>query len=159
MLDFNLENYDVIENLSNYASNVLDTLYLNRLICPRPPLLEWPTEIARLSLKNFTNLTHLTICETVFTNDQMQEICKNFKQLIHITLEDHCTALTDYGFTGAKENIQTGYSISNLKNLKVLHINLETSSLGASTLLNIMEIKGLEYLHISCCENLVSMNH
>lgn len=109
-----------------------------------------------LSFKNFINLTHLTCNRILITDAQMQEICKNLKHLIHLDLNVTFESdLTDYGFTGEKNNFKSGYSISNLTNLKVLDINTGMSwsyynCLSDVTLRNIMKIKGLEYLYISC---------
>lgn len=89
-----------------YGSNVLENLWL-----------EDQRSSNLLSFKNLLNLTHLTCCWIKLTDGQMQEICKNLKQLKHIAIKgsiEEGTNLTDYGFTGEKENSQTGYSVSNL---------------------------------------------
>lgn len=135
-----------------HGSNVLENLYLENQVLSSNQL---------LSFKKLLNLTQLTLCEIKITDVQMQEICENLKQLRHIALkgtfgdEFH---LTDYGFTGEKEEGQIGFSISNLAQLKVLHIQIVDSCLGDPTLRHIMKIKGLEYLHISCKEESVKVS-
>lgn len=91
----------------------------------------------------------------------MQEICEKLKQLKHIALKGTFgdeVHLTDFGFTGEREEVQTGFSISNLTQLKILHIQIVDSCLGDSTLRHIMKIKELEYLYISCHEESVKVS-
>lgn len=140
---------DLLNNLSGYTSNVLTNLYLQH---------EDIDSMNTLSFKNLVNLTHFNCYQIKLNDNQMQEICKNLKQLKHFVFENSSLLplpwvdITDFGFTGEMENNQIGYSISNLKYLKVLHISLEDSCLGDSTLLHIMKIKGLEYLYIKVIE-------
>lgn len=140
-------NNAVINIISEYSSNVLENLYFNlgnhtRVIT------------ATICFEHLTNLTHLSCISIKLTNNELQDIFKNFKKLRYIALVGEYKIskmnLTDDGFIGEiSENIQ-GYSISNLKHLKVIHIALLNSCLGIPTLLHIMKIKGLKYLYITC---------
>lgn len=140
---------DLIMNLSEYNPNNLKKLVLHWQ--EKHPLM------ATLSFKNLTKLTHITLRDIKFADAQMQEICEHLKHLrVFVLAQDYNykKSLTDFGFTGETANTQTGFSISNLKHLKMLHIEMEDSCLGEPTLLNIMKIKGLEYLYISCEEKM-----
>lgn len=162
---------EFIGDLAEYDSNVLRNLYLIQY--------HWENMHTFVSLKNLTNLTHLS-CESIkLTDKTMQEISKNLINLQHMALQGHFIydmRLTDFGFTGETESkatflkqvnpffknrnkkIQTGYSISNLKHLKLLHLHISKSSLGDATLTHIMRIKGLEYLYITCCYDRVEVS-
>lgn len=107
-----------------------------------------------LSFQYLKNLTHISLWNFKFTDSQMQEVCMTLNHLQHFALKSCGTFLTNYGFTGVgeTEDIETGYSISTLKNLKLLHIELDYSVLRAPALTHILKIKGLEYLFITCKE-------
>lgn len=162
---------EFIDDLAEYDSNVLRNLYLIQY--------HWEYTDSFVSLKNLTNLTHLSCDSIKLTDKEMQEISKNLINLQHMALEGHFVynmKLTDFGFTGETESkatflkhvnpffkkrnkkIQTGYSISNLKHLKLLHLHISKSSLGDATLTHIMRIKGLEYLYITCCYDRVEVS-
>lgn len=63
----------------------------------------------RLSFKIFLNLTYLICYSIPLGDNQMQEICKNLKQLKHCVLIELLGCLTDYGFTGVKKIVQLEY--------------------------------------------------
>lgn len=145
---------DLLNNLSGYSSNVLNYLYLQH---------ENTYSVTTLSFKNLFNLTHFNCYQIKLNDYQIQEICKYLTKLKHFAFQNTSilpmplVKITDYGFTGEIENKQIGYSISNLKDLKVLYISPEASCLGDPTLQHIMKIKGLEFLYIRVVE--VSILH
>lgn len=141
-----------INNFSKYNHKILKKLLLLNH--------NSSSQSSNISLKNLINLTHITLWYIRSNDDQMQEIFEHLKHLQYfVLLHDGEYPLTDYGFTGERGDTHTGFSISNLLKLKLLHIEATKGFLGEPTLKQIMKIKRLEYLYIRCNEDEMSVSY
>lgn len=151
-MSFEINNYqDHTANwVSEYNSNILETLYLDFFF------VRVPEPLTMCFSKNLKNLTHLSCRKCILHDMDIQNICKNYKQLKHIAITAAAVhglaiGLTDFGFTGLKySGDDSGCSISSLEHLKFLHIEVDCCELGEKTVDHILKIKKLEYLYITC---------
>lgn len=104
--------------------------------------------------KNAVNLTYLRLVESdIRTNEKIQEIFKNLTQLKQLEIiQCKDSQITDFGFTGVSETENTGYKLSNLKNLEKLYIRINMSILSDLTLSQVSELKKLKNLNFYCSE-------
>lgn len=111
--------------------------------------------------KHAVNLTYLNLEECgIQTDEMLQEMFKNLTHLKHLKITQHkCCKITDYGFTGEFESKNTGYTISNLKNLESLYIRINLSQLSDLTLSHISKLQQLKTLNIYCKNVILWSSH
>lgn len=126
--------------LFNYYSNVLENLIIEDSFVYRD-----------INFDKLTNLTMFSCCAAIFTKVKIQEVIKYLTKLKFLKMKDGLNSgITDYAFSGISKSGKLGHSISELRDLQELIIQLDFSNLGETTLSHILKLKRLRKLHIFC---------
>lgn len=96
--------------------------------------------------EKLSNLTVLSMCLCTVDNRILQNIIQNLTKLREFYIYDYSDDLTEYGITGVMDSKQIGVSISNLKDLEVLFLQMLDLQMGDETLDHITKLKKLRAL-------------